>query len=235
MFVDQNQEFEGSILITQCLQKDFIDLNPPSPNKLNLGPRMIKMMRGDLEHGEDRLSDVIRQVYTGPGNQNIIKVHVRDWHNQMDPAQQDELNYFQPHCLEDSQGAEFAGSLNEHAYSGEIEPLNSPFLNDFVETQLESVLNEITAGRKERWRIGIFGVYTGIKVLYNVIDLRTRLKFPHVAVFGNLCGDNKLSRHQIALEHMSEILQCSIFNTGNLNELPMVTNSFLKWMGLKVA
>ena len=74
MFIEQNQEFDGSILITQCLQKDFIDLNPPSPNKLNLGIRMIKMMRGNLEQGEDRLSDVMRQIYTAPGNQNIIKI-----------------------------------------------------------------------------------------------------------------------------------------------------------------
>lgn len=235
MFRDQNKEYEGSILITQCLQKDFIDLNPPSPNKLNLGLRMIKMMRGDLERGEDRLSDVIKQVYTAPGNGNIIKIHIRDWHNQMDPSQQDELNYFQPHCLEDTSGAEFSGSLHDFANTGEIEPINSPFLNDFAETSLEGILNEITEGRKDKWRIGIFGVYTGIKVLYNVIDLRTRFKFPEVAVFGNLCGDNKLSRHQIALEHMSEILQCSIFNTGNIHELPSVTNSFLKWMGLQVA
>lgn len=235
MFVDNGKEFEGSILITQCLQKDFIDLNPPSPNKLNLGSRMIKMMRGDLEHGEDRLSEVIRQFYSATGNQNVVKIHIRDWHNQMDPEQQDELNYFQPHCLEDSLGAEFAGSLQDFAYTGEVEPLNSPFLNDFAETNLEQMLDEITGKRRDKWRIGIFGVYTGIKVLYNVIDLRTRLKFPEVAVFGNLCGDNKLSRHQIALEHMSEILQCSIFNTGNMQELPQVTNGFLKWMGLRVA
>jgi len=130
-YSDDGRQFEGAILLTQCLQRDFVDLEPPSPNRLHLGQRMVRRLRG-LDNGVDRLGQFLRAAYTAPGHDNLTVINIRDWHDQADPAQTDELAFFGPHCLADSPGAEFVTGLKELSAMGDVQPIDSIYINDFV-------------------------------------------------------------------------------------------------------
>ncbi|MBE7466178.1 MAG: hypothetical protein HS116_22105 [Planctomycetes bacterium] len=231
---DNDRNFEGAILLTQCLQRDFVDLEPPNPNRLHIGQRMVKRLRG-MENGQDRLGEFLRQAYTAPGHDNLTVVNIRDWHDQADPAQADELNFFGPHCLADTRGAEFIDGLKELAPTGDIQPIDSIYINDFVETNLVQVIDQITGGHVDRWRFGVIGVYTSIKVELDVILLRTQLHVPagQVAVCGNLCGDAYLDRHYASLDKMGTVYGATIFNTGDLARAPHEVAAFGRWLGLQ--
>ncbi|MCZ7644950.1 MAG: hypothetical protein M5U26_06650 [Planctomycetota bacterium] len=233
-FTDNGKTYEGAILLTQCLQRDFVDLEPPSPNRLHIGQRMVRRMRG-LEHGVDRLAEFVRRCYTAPGHDNLTVINIRDWHDQADPAQADELNFFGPHCLADTRGAEFIDGLRDVAPSGDVQPLDSIYINDFVETRLGDVIGQLTGGHAERWRFGVIGVYTSIKVELDVILLRTQLHVPagQVAVCGNLCGDAYLDRHYAALDKLGAVYGARIFNTGDLSKAADEIGAFGKWLGLQ--
>ena len=233
-FTDNGRTYDGAILLTQCLQRDFLDLEPPSPNRLHLGQRMVRRLRG-LENGEDRLGQFMRTAYTAPGKENLTVINIRDWHDQADPAQADELAFFGPHCLADSAGAEFVSGLKEIAGMGDVQPIDSIYINDFVETNLVQVIQSVTGGRMDRWRFGIIGVYTSIKVELDVILLRTQLHVPagQVAVCGNLCGDAYLDRHNAALDEMGCIYGAKIFNTGDVTRSAQEIAAFGRWLGLR--
>ncbi|HYG77925.1 MAG TPA: hypothetical protein VEK08_23165 [Planctomycetota bacterium] len=233
-FTDNGRTYDGAILLTQCLQRDFLDLEPPSPNRLHLGQRMVRRLRG-LENGEDRLGQFMRTAYTAPGKENLTVINIRDWHDQADPAQADELAFFGPHCLADSAGAEFVSGLKEIAGMGDVQPIDSIYINDFVETNLVQVIQSVTGGRMDRWRFGIIGVYTSIKVELDVILLRTQLHVPagQVAVCGNLCGDAYLDRHNAALDKMGCIYGAKIFNTGDVTRSAQEIAAFGRWLGLR--
>jgi hypothetical protein len=234
-YTDDGRQFEGAILITQCLQRDFLDLEPPSPNRLHLGQRMVRRLRG-LDNGVDRLGHFLRAAYTAPGRDNLTVINIRDWHDQADPAQADELAFFGPHCLADSPGAEFVAGMKELAGMGDVQPIDSIYINDFVETNLVQVINTVTGGHVDRWRFGVIGVYTSIKVELDVILMRTQLHVPagQVAVCGNLCGDAYLDRHNAALDKMGSIYGARIFNTGDLTRSPQEIAAFGKWLGLQM-
>ncbi len=232
---DDNKRYEGAILLTQCLQRDFVDLEPPSPNRLHIGQRMVRRMRG-LENGADRMAQFLRAAYTAPGHENLTVVNIRDWHDQADPAQADELAFFGPHCLADTPGAEFVTGLKELAGTGDVQPIDSIYINDFVETNLLNVIQNITGGHVQNWRFGVIGVYTSIKVELDVILLRTQLHVPsgQVAVCGNLCGDAYLDRHCASLDKIGTVYGARIFNTGDLNKSPEEIAAFGRWLGLRM-
>jgi nicotinamidase-related amidase len=234
-YTDGYRQFEGAVLLTQCLQRDFVDLEPPSPNRLHIGQRMVRRMRG-LDNGADRLADFLNAAYNAPGHDNLTIVNIRDWHDQNDPAQADELAFFGPHCLADTPGAQFVDGLQERALTGDVQPIDSIYINDFVETNLLRVLDQITGGHVDRWRFGIIGVYTSIKVELDVILLRTQLHVPtgQIAVCGNLCGDAYLDRHYAALDKMGTVYGAQIFSTGDATQSAQEIAAFGRWLGLEM-
>jgi len=233
-FADEGRDFDGSVLLTQCLQRDFLDPQPPSPNRLHVGARMVQRVRGDGK-SPDRLANFIRAVYTAPGCDNATVLNVRDWHDQSDPGQAEELKFFGAHGLADTPGAEFIDPLGEYAFTGDVRPIDSIHLNDFVETNLARVLEELTGGHYDRWRFGVIGAHTSIKVELVAILLRTQLRVPvgQVAVCGNLCADQFLDRHNAALDKLGTVYGVKIFNTGDLNVCDREIAAFGRWLGLK--
>ncbi len=83
------------ILITQCLQNDFVELidrYDPIPNQLHVGYEEARRLLGEqIEEGP--VNTLIEWAYDeSPENLEII--HIRDWHDNTDPEQLDHLNQF---------------------------------------------------------------------------------------------------------------------------------------------
>ncbi len=140
----------ATVLITQCLQRDFVDpIGPhdPLPNLLHVGhAESTRLLGTDPSAGPlAQLVDWARRLPPG----EIDLIHVRDWHDPDDPAQRDHLAQFGAHCIRGTSGARLVLGMDEHAAPNEriVDSLN---LNDLEGTNLAAQLDEIPPVRC-RW------------------------------------------------------------------------------------
>lgn len=107
-----------SVLITQCLQRDFVEpIQPyePLPNRLHVGPaEALRLLGPDPSVGP--VAQLMASVRALP-EQDIEVVHIRDWHDPEDPRQQDHLASFGAHCVRDSEGARLVLELDRQISS----------------------------------------------------------------------------------------------------------------------
>ena len=85
----------ATVLITQCLQRDFVDpIGPhdPLPNLLHVGYSEASRLLGP-EPAAGPLAQLI-QWARGLPSDAIDLVHIRDWHDADDPAQREHLARF---------------------------------------------------------------------------------------------------------------------------------------------
>src|SRR5438128_11238713 len=90
----------ATVLITQRLQRDFVDpIGPhdPLPNLLHVGYSEATRLLGP-EPAAGPLAQLI-QWARGLPSDAIDLVHIRDWHDAADPAQCEHLMRFGPHCI----------------------------------------------------------------------------------------------------------------------------------------
>jgi hypothetical protein len=93
----------ATVLITQCLQRDFVDpIGPhdPLPNLLHVGYSEATRLLGP-EPAAGPLAQVI-QWARGLPSDAIDLVHIRDWHDADDPAQREHLVRFGTHCIKNT-------------------------------------------------------------------------------------------------------------------------------------
>src|SRR5438045_9385854 len=98
---------ERSLLITQCLQNDFVQpLNKydPLPNALHVGYRESLRLVGEKPN-EGPVNTLMEWAYLSP-KEDLKIIHIRDWHDAADPKQQDHLRQFGMHCLKNTRGAD---------------------------------------------------------------------------------------------------------------------------------
>ena len=95
-----------TVLITQCLQRDFIEpieAHDPLPNSLHVGrSEAIRLM------GHDPSVGPVAQIMFWARHQPADKLevlHIRDWHNDKDAGQLEHLDMFGHHCIAGSRGA----------------------------------------------------------------------------------------------------------------------------------
>jgi len=94
-----------TVLITQCLQRDFVDpIGPhdPLPNLLHVGYSEAARLLGP-EPAAGPLAQLIDWA-RGLAPDAIDLIHIRDWHDPGDPAQREHLQRFGAHCLQGSPG-----------------------------------------------------------------------------------------------------------------------------------
>ena len=80
----------ATVLITQCLQRDFVDpIGPhdPLPNLLHVGHSEAERLLG-TEPAAGPLAQLIQWAHGLPADANDL-VHIRDWHDPDDPAQRE--------------------------------------------------------------------------------------------------------------------------------------------------
>lgn len=193
-----------TILITQCLQNDFVapvEAHARLPNALHVGrTEALRLLGHDPASGP--LAQLMGWARARPKDR-ITLVHVRDHHDPSDPAQRDHLATFGAHCLKDSEGEAFvpgiAGEMGENEFV-----VDATGLNDFEGTTLEAVLAKARAHGDVR--VGVVGVWTDAKVTFLLYDLRTRLGLPELATCSALTASASRTQHFYALDQLRRVL-----------------------------
>lgn len=204
-----------SILITQCLQNDFvapIASHEPMPNALHVGRAEARRLVGD-DPARGPVGQIIHWARSVEA-EDFHVVHVRDWHDADDPAQQNHLARFGIHCLKDTPGAELVYGEHGVAARSNERFVDSITLNDFEGgTNLEEVLDAICSAHPGPVRIGVVGVWTEAKVTFLLYDLLTRCGVSSLATCSALTASASRAQHFVALEQLRKILGVSVFDS----------------------
>ena len=129
-----------ALLITQCLQNDFVKplgKYDKVPNLLHIGYDEAKRLMG-LDPEKGPISKVMNWAYE-QSEKDLGIIHIRDWHDLNDPSQQKHLEIFGEHCIQNTKGAELV--FKEKSSTNQV-IINSLGLNDFIGTNLGSVLEK---------------------------------------------------------------------------------------------
>jgi len=206
----------ATVLITQCLQRDFADpIGPhdPLPNLLHVGySEAARLLGPEPQTGAlAQLIDWARSLATGA----IDLIHIRDWHDPDDPAQREHLERFGAHCIQGTSGARLLLGMDERAMAAANERIvDSLTLNDLEGTDLAQQLERIrhTHG-DEPLRVGVVGVWTEAKVSFLLYDLKTRLGIDELATCSALTASASRAQHFNALAQLEKILGVRCFDS----------------------
>ena len=205
-----------TVLITQCLQRDFVDpIGPhdPLPNLLHVGySEAVRLLGPEPSAGPmAQLIEWARSLISGA----IDLIHIRDWHDPDDPAQRDHLEQFGAHCIKGSSGARLVLGMDERAAAAANERIvDSLTLNDLEGTDLVQQLERIRhAHGDEPLRVGVVGVWTEAKVSFLLYDLKTRLGIDELATCSALTASASRAQHFNALAQLEKILGVRCFDS----------------------
>jgi protein-tyrosine phosphatase/nicotinamidase-related amidase len=206
----------ATVLITQCLQRDFVDpIGPhdPLPNLLHVGYSEAARLLGP-EPAMGPLAQLVQWARSLPP-EAIDLVHIRDWHDADDPAQREHLRRFGAHCIKGTVGARLVLEMDEWAEAAPNECIvDSITLNDLEGTDLEAQLDRIRrAHGGEPLRVGVVGVWTEAKVSFLLYDLSTRLGIEELATCSALTASASRTQHFNALSQLDKILGVSCFDS----------------------
>lgn len=195
-----------SLLITQCLQNDFVKPVPSGhslPNLLHIGhEESLRLI------GEDALNGpvgIFMKWANDAGNVDVI--HIRDWHDPDNAAHRKHLHQFGNHCLQNTPGADFVFDLDK-IYKSTV--INSSTLNDFDGTGLDKALLPYS---KERMHVGLIGVWTEAKILFLAYELSTRYPNFEIAVCSALTASSSRSQHFLALKQLQRIIGVGVIDS----------------------
>jgi protein-tyrosine phosphatase/nicotinamidase-related amidase len=208
-----------SVLLTQCLQRDFVDLVPPHeplPNKLHVGrEEALRLLGADPSAGP--IAQLMRWARAQSAERLAI-VHVRDWHDPRDPRQADHLAMFGRHCIAGTVGARLVLDLDDAVSDRPNESMVDAIgLNDFEGTRLLDLVPGLLA--RGPLRVGVVGVWTEAKVMFNLYDLKTRYGIDALATCSALTASASRTQHFNALEQLGKILGVTCFDSvGDFTE-----------------
>jgi len=191
-YMSSESEYK-TIVFTQSVQNDFINIDSLDSNKIHIGADESKRVNDNLLSFLDACTKVV-------GNKNIHFVHIRDWHDDTDPEQRRHIEMFDMHCLKGSYGARLFGPLEK-------------FAKEHIEsnTILENVINSLVGNEsKNNFRIGIIGVWTDVKVMLLAYELSTRYRFQNIVVSPDLCASISKIQHQQGITFMRDILGITV-------------------------
>ena len=206
----------ATVLITQCLQRDFVDpLGPydPLPNLLHVGYGEADRLLGS-EPSAGPMAQLINWARSLAPDV-IDLVHIRDWHDPNDPAQREHLERFGAHCIQGTSGARLVLGIDDRATDTTNEYIvDSLTLNDLEGTDLARQLGQIRhAHGDEPLRIGVVGVWTEAKVSFPLYDLKTRLGIDELATCSALTASASRAQHFNALAQLEKILGVRCFDS----------------------
>ena len=209
-----------SLLITQCLQNDFvkpIGRFEPIPNQLHVGHAEAQRLLG-LEPSEGPVQRAMQWAYAQP-DARVRVIHIRDWHDPSHPDQRSHLAQFGAHCIHDTDGARFAFAEPEQ-HGKDVVIVDSVTLNDFEGTRLSEVLGA-HAGAGD-CRVGLTGVWTEAKILFLAYEIRTRFPDFEIGVCSALTASSSRQHHFEALGQLERILGVRVIDS---------VGEFIAWLG----
>ena len=185
-----------SVLITQCLQPDFvapIGRCEPLPNILHVGHAEARRLLGD-EPEMGPLAQCMNRVRSAE-NTRLEVIHICDCHDPDKEEQKEHLEHFGRHCIKGTKGAEPLsiissgnGALNEHI-------VYSDSLSDFRNPELGAILDRLKEEAKGKLRIGVIGLWTDAKVTFLLYDLLTRGYSENLATCSALVASASRAQH----------------------------------------
>ena len=197
-----------SILITQCLQNDFVKplgRYDALPNVLHVGFDEARRLLSENPL-EGPVARTMQWAYRQPDDELLI-LHIRDWHDPDDPFQAEHFRQFGSHCVVNTTGAQFAFPVPD--LERPVGIINSPGLNDFVGTSLADHLPFSDQAAK----VGLIGVWTEAKITFLAYDLRTRYPDMQLAVCSALTASSSRARHFSALEQLERLLGVAVYSS----------------------
>jgi protein-tyrosine phosphatase/nicotinamidase-related amidase/aminoglycoside phosphotransferase (APT) family kinase protein len=205
-----------TVLITQCLQRDFADpIGPhdPLPNLLHVGYSEAARLLGP-QPSAGPMAQLIDWARSLPPDA-IDLIHIRDWHDPGDPVQREHLDRFGAHCLQGSAGAQLVLGMDERAMVAANERIvDSLTLNDLEGTDLAQQLERIRHAHGDKpLRVGVVGVWTEAKVSFLLYDLKTRLGIDELATCSALTASASRAQHFNALAQLEKILGVRCFDS----------------------
>src|SRR5688572_9399694 len=111
-----------SLLITDCLQNDFVGSIAKFdglPNALHVGHDESLRLLGP-NPAEGPIARVIAWAHAR-SDAELKVIHVRDWHDSDDSTQQGHLQQFGAHCVRDTPGSEFVFRTDDVAPGKRLE------------------------------------------------------------------------------------------------------------------
>ena len=199
-----------SILLTQCMQNDFVKpvgRYEPLPNRLHVGySEALRLMGANPTEGP--VARVMRWAHERP-DEELRLIHVRDWHDPQEKAVQDHFRVFGEHCVQATAGAEFAFALPEDRGRDDV-LIDSLTLNDFRGTGLAETL---APHADHACRVGVVGVWTEAKVSFLAYELVTRYPQFQVAVCSALTASSSRQHHFEALDQLRRILGVRVIDS----------------------
>jgi len=213
----------GAVLFCQCLQNDFLAPPPQGagadwtpPNKLHVGREEAVRLVGDNPHS----GPLVRAVSACARAENVRIVHIRDWHDPLDPRQRPEMEFFGEHCLMGTWGARFIDAIE--AYSRDrrrAAVVDAGGINDLHDTPILGMLDTLArplAGGDADWRatvpVGVIGVWTNVKIHYLLYDLKTRAGLHNLATCSRLVASPDRAAHDQTLHHLAAVLNVKVFD-----------------------
>jgi nicotinamidase-related amidase len=200
-----------SVLVTQCVQNDFVrPLAPgePLPNLVHVGRLEAERLCGPA----GAPASFLREAHSLPPDRLAI-VHVVDRHDPVHDA--DHFAQFRPHCVAGSPGAELVPPIDVLARARPATHLvEAGDLNDFEDSALPATLAAVLAeGDREEVRVAVVGVWTDAKVAFLLYDLRTRLGVCRLATGSALTASRSLDAHFRALEGLHSTLDVEVLHS----------------------
>jgi len=192
-----------AILFTQCLQRDFVKLisrNDPLPNLLHVGYDEARRLMGE-GFSESPVVRIMKWAYN-QSQDDLIIIHIRDWHAADDVQQKKHLQQFGEHCIAETKGAAFVFPHSEKDHD-RVHIINALTLNDFLDTPLNNLLKSFQG---QTVQVGIMGVWTEAKVTFLAYELGSRYPQFQIAVCSALTASSSRAQHFIALDQMQKIL-----------------------------
>lgn len=195
-----------AILFTQCLQQDFIAplaVHAAPPNLLHIGRDESRRILGERPE-QGPLQQLLHWLRGRPADEILI-IHLCDWHDPEDPAQKDHLRQFGMHCIKDSEGARLVLGLGtETSLLANERIFRSTSLSDLENPQLSELLQQL-CDDKSPLRIGVIGVWTEAKVSFLLYDLKTRLGLHDLALCTALTAGASRTEHFLALDRIKKM------------------------------
>jgi len=194
------------ILITQCLQNDFvkpIGRHDPLPNLLHVGYEEARRLMGE-KPSEGPVAKVMEWAYQQEEAKLQI-IHIRDWHDPDDPLQASHLALFGKHCIRESEGACFVFQERPRSNTPMVDSLT---LNDFSGTKLDAILAPFLG---QAVKVGLMGVWTEAKITFLAYELRTRYPNFQIGACSALTASSSRIHHFIALDQLNKLLGVTIF------------------------
>jgi protein-tyrosine phosphatase/nicotinamidase-related amidase len=200
-----------SILMTQCLQNDFvrpIGRYDGLPNVLHIGFEEARRLMGE-KPGEGPVARTIEWASGQPAEVLAI-IHIRDWHDPQDASQRIHLARFGNHCIAGSEGAKLVFDEDCQSTRSNVAWVSAVTLNDFLGTSLASTLESFAPTAS---RVGLMGVWTEAKVSFLAYELATRYPHLEIAVCSALTASSSRAQHFVALDQMVKILGVTVIDS----------------------